>query len=226
MEPKKNDKISLKKKRPIFFEIGLLSALLIAYGAFELDMGDAELSGIKIEQKIEIEDEIEIPQTEQVKEIKVQKIEIIVPEKLTVRDDDADIDEEFDMDDMEFDDDDNIEISTDLPQEEEEEQLFDFYAVEKKPTFPGGNLLKWLAENTKFPEEALERGISGKVYVQFTISKTGSVTDVKVMRGVSPSLDNEALRVVKMMPKWEPAQQSGKTVPVRYMIPVFFLIQQ
>ena len=108
---------------------------------------------------------------------------------------------------------------------EEENKVFD--VVEEQPSFPGGQgaLMQWLSDNIKYPVIAAENGVQGRVIVQFVVSKTGSISDVKVVRGVDPSLDREAVRVVSQMPKWTPGRQNGTTVNVRYTLPVTFRLQ-
>ena len=93
--------------------------------------------------------------------------------------------------------------------------------VEEMPTF-NGNLNQWLAENMKYPSEAVKNKEQGHVVVQFIISEEGEVMEPKIIRSVSPSLDKEALRVVSSMPKWNPGKANGKPVAVRYMLPVSF----
>lgn len=97
-----------------------------------------------------------------------------------------------------------------------------FVVVETMPSFPGGNPQNWIAKNIKYPAIAVENGIQGKVYVQFVIEKDGSITDVKVIRGIDASLDNEALRVIKTMPNWNPGKQKGHPVRVTYTMPIAF----
>lgn len=113
------------------------------------------------------------------------------------------------------------------PKHEEavENKVFD--VVEQPPTFPGGMsaLMQYLASHIKYPAVAEENGIQGKVTVQFVVERDGSVSDVKVMRGVDPSLDKEAARVVSSMPKWIPGKQNGTTVRVKYFVPVVFRLQ-
>ena len=93
------------------------------------------------------------------------------------------------------------------------------------PQFPGGSVQKWIAKTVKYPMIAQENNIQGKVFVQFVIEKDGSVSDVKVARSVDPSLDKEAIRVVKAMPKWKPGKQRGKPVRVSYTVPINFQLQ-
>lgn len=99
-----------------------------------------------------------------------------------------------------------------------------FEQVEVKPEFPNGNegLGKFLSENIKYPKKALKNGVSGKVFVQFVIDKTGKVTNVVAVRGVEKSLDKEAVRVIKSMPKWKPGMKDGQPVKVKYTIPINF----
>lgn len=111
------------------------------------------------------------------------------------------------------------------PKHEEENKVFDI--VEQQPLFPGGPaaLMKYLSENTKYPVVAQENGVQGRVTVQFVVEKDGSISDVRVLRGVDPSLDKEAVRVVKSMPRWTPGKQNGITVRVNYRVPVLFRLQ-
>ena len=111
------------------------------------------------------------------------------------------------------------------PKHEEENKVFDI--VEQQPLFPGGPaaLMKYLSENTKYPVVAQENGVQGRVTVQFVVEKDGSISDVHVLRGVDPSLDKEAVRVVKSMPRWTPGKQNGINVRVNYRVPVLFRLQ-
>lgn len=111
------------------------------------------------------------------------------------------------------------------PKHEEENKVFD--VVEQMPSFPGGTsaLMAYLSSHVKYPAVAEENGIQGRVTVQFVVEKDGSVTDVKTMKSVDPSLDREAERVVKSMPKWIPGKQNGSAVRVKYFVPVVFRLQ-
>jgi periplasmic protein TonB len=99
-----------------------------------------------------------------------------------------------------------------------------YQVVEEMPSYPGGNesLLSFIAQNIKYPQTALENGISGKVIVQFVVYSNGSIGQIKVMRGIDESLDNEAIRVVKLLPKFTPGKHDGKAVNVYYVLPVKF----
>ena len=118
-------------------------------------------------------------------------------------------------------------IATPEPPKQEAEQNKVFDVVEQQPQFPGGMgaLNQWLGSNIKYPAMAAENGIEGRVIVQFVVERDGSVSGVHVVRGVDPSLDKEATRVVSAMPKWIPGKQNGSAVRVKYTVPVTFRLQ-
>ena len=111
------------------------------------------------------------------------------------------------------------------PKPEVATKVFD--VVEEMPSFPGGQgaLMSYLASNIKYPVVAQENGVQGRVIVSFVVERDGSISDVKVARSVDPSLDREAQRVVKSMPRWSPGKQNGSTVRVKYTVPVVFRLQ-
>jgi protein TonB len=102
-----------------------------------------------------------------------------------------------------------------------------FTVVEEQPTYPGGDeaRIKFLQDNMKYPEEAKELGVQGKVFVTFVVEVDGSITDVKVLRGIGSGCDDEAIRVVKSMPKWVPGKQRGVPVRVQFNLPINFKLQ-
>ncbi len=102
----------------------------------------------------------------------------------------------------------------------EDNKIFD--VVEQQPTFSEGNPAAWLSKHTVYPTEAVGSGIDGRVTVGFVVEKNGTISNVRVLRGVDPSLDKEAVRVVKSMPKWNPGMQNGEPVRVNYTVPVIF----
>jgi TonB family protein len=119
---------------------------------------------------------------------------------------------------------DNNTIEIDLNDKEEENKDVVYTYVEKMPVFPGGldALMLFIKTNIKYPKDAEENEISGKVYVQFIIDYNGKVISPTVVRSLHPSLDAEALRIIRMMPSWVPGQQNGKNVKVKFAIPVNF----
>ena len=116
-----------------------------------------------------------------------------------------------------------------IPEVEEEEvdEQEIFTVVEEMPSFPGGmgECMKFLSKNINYPSISQENGVQGRVIVQFVVNTDGSIVDPVVVRGVDPYLDKEALRVIKMMPKWSPGKQRNKPVRVKYTVPVMFRLQ-
>ncbi len=111
------------------------------------------------------------------------------------------------------------------PPKEEETKVFD--VVEVMPSFPGGQaaLMSYLSNNIKYPQIAMENGVQGRVVCTFVVERDGSITDIRVVRGVDPSLDKEAIRVLKSMPHWIPGKQNGSAVRVKFTVPVTFKLQ-
>lgn len=122
----------------------------------------------------------------------------------------------------------NEKVVDEVPPAVEETKVFD--VVEQMPRFPGDNgdgavLNGWLSKNLRYPPIAEENGIKGRVVCQFVVERDGSITDIKVVRSVDPSLDKEAVRVIKAMPKWIPGKQNGSSVRVKFTLPVTFTLQ-
>jgi len=132
-------------------------------------------------------------------------------------------DEELE-DDVEFDDLESDENPVD-DVIEDEGRIYEI--VEEEPEFPGGYpaMYKFLSNNIKYPPMAKHANVQGKVYVQFVVETDGSITDVKVLRGIGSGCDKEAVRVVKMMPKWKPGKQQGRNVRVSFKLPVKYKLQ-
>ena len=119
----------------------------------------------------------------------------------------------------------NEKVVDEVPPAVEETKVFD--VVEQMPSFKGGDaaLMEWLSKNIKYPVVAEENGIQGRVVATFVVERDGSITDVKIVKSVDPSLDKEAVRVLKSMPKWIPGKQNGQAVRVKYTVPVTFRLQ-
>ncbi|MGM9844817.1 MAG: energy transducer TonB [Muribaculaceae bacterium] len=111
---------------------------------------------------------------------------------------------------------------------EVEEKVYNIAMVEQKPEFPGGEaaMYKWLSDHINYPVAAAEEGVQGRVVVEFVVSKTGNVENVRVLRGRHPALDKEATRLVKSMPKWQPGRNNGQPVKVTYTLPITFKLQE
>lgn len=228
MELKKSPKADLESKKNVFFMVGLVVALGITLLAFEWTTKPSKADSLGSMNALDVEEEI-IPITRE------QEIKPPPPppppkvvEILNIVDDDVDIEDELHID-TEADDKTLITvapvISTKPEEEEEEAQVF--FIVEDMPEFPGGEmaLRTYIANAIKYPVIAQENGIQGKVYVTFVVGKDGSVSNASIARGVDPSLDKEALRVVNTLPKWKPGKQRGKPVNVSYTVPINFVLQ-
>ncbi len=216
MQSKKNPEVSLERKKGLFFQIGLVSALVIVFIAFEwksYEKVDYNLGQLNLD---DLEEEI-IPITQQ--EVKPPPPPPPPPEVIEIVEDEVEIEEELEIEDTESDEDMIIEI------EEEDDDEF-FMVVENMPEFPGGDLglMKYIQRNVKYPPIAKEYNITGKVYVSFIVDKSGAVTNVKIVRGVDKNLDAEALRVVKSLPKYKPGKQRGQPVRVMFTIPINFTL--
>jgi protein TonB len=219
MELKKNPEHDLEKKRGFFIQIGLAISLLIVLGAFEYrtyEKSSSSLGDITLEA--EWEEEIEAT----FREKKPPPPPPPPPEVIEIVENEEEI-EEVEIEATESDEDTEI-----VEEEEETDEVF--MIAEDMPMFKGctddqctqGEILKYIARNTKYPAIAKENNITGRVFVGFVVDKSGSVTNVKLLRGVDKYLDAEAIRVVKSMPKFSPGRQRGKPVKVQYNIPITF----
>jgi len=223
METKKTPKADLENKKRIFLQIGLAVALLGVLAAFEWRTYDRAIQDLGGLDMLIIEEE-DIPITRQ---------ETPPPPpppmstELVIVEDDVEIDEEFIVD---------VEatITTEvreftqvrIAQEEEISEEIIFIVVEEWPSFPGGEeaRLRFLSENIRYPQMAREAGIQGTVFLTFVVERDGSVTDVRVVRGIGGGADEEAIRVVRNMPRWTPGRQRGQPVRVQFNMPIRFVL--
>ena len=226
MEEKKSPKANLENKKLMFIQIGMIISLLIAWLAFEHKSYDKrEIDASLLNREVALDEEmVEITKQE---EQKPQPVE--VPKQTTqleiVQDDveteDININAEVEQNEV-------IEeyVAPEVVEEEVVEQEI-FQIVEEMPSFPGGEgkLLEYVAKNIKYPQIARETGIQGRVFVGFVVEPDGSVSNVKILRGIGGGCDEEAMRVIKSLPKWKPGKQRGKAVRVSYQIPVMFKLQ-
>ncbi len=226
MEIKKTEQASLENKKLTYLLLGFVFVLSLCYVALEWTEKEVTIHEI-IDEEFLVEEEVEIQQTSQETPpppppAPVQEIEV-----LNVVEDDVQTEHiEINTEESE----EAVVIEAPVEQVVEEEEVVEevFVVVEKMPEFPGGQaaLFKYLSENVKYPVIAQENGIQGRVICQFVVNKDGSIVDVEVVRsGGDASLDKEAIRVIKSMPKWHPGQQRGKAVRVKYTVPVNFKLQ-
>ena len=229
MDIKKSEKASLENKKLLFVEIGLVVSLAIVLAAFEWTSTETETSLLEDTTEVLIEEEIISTQMETPPPLPAAPKTPILSDQIDIVDDEIEIEDDMFMN-LEDDASLGVEIMDYVEVEEEvvEEEAIPFQLVEEKPSFQGGDanqFSKWVNSRLVYPEIAKENGVQGRVTLQFTVEKDGTVTKVKVLRGVDPSLDKEAVRVVSMSPKWKPGKQRDRAVPVTYTFPVIFQLR-
>ena len=229
MEIKKSEKANLENKKLLFVEIGLVISLAITLMAFEWTSKETNVATLEDNTQVVLEEEI-IPITQETPPPPPAAPKIpILSDQIDIVDDEIELDDDMFMN-LEDDASLGVEIMDYVEVEEEvvEEEAIPFQLVEEKPSFQGGDanqFSKWVNQRLVYPEIAKENGVQGRVTLQFTVEKDGSVTKVKVLRGVDPSLDKEAVRVVSQSPKWTPGKQRDRAVPVTYTFPVIFQLR-
>lgn len=224
MEPKKYSKSDLQEKSGLFFNIGLVVGLVLVISAFEWKfkesgaLADLGMVAASIDELLIIPPTIQPPPPPP----RLQH-----PQVIEIENDEL-IDEEIDFHlDIEATEETVIEdIVYVEPEKEETEEVVLF--PEQQATPVGGFQAYYAAigKNLKYPKAAERMGIEGKVFVQFVVDKDGSVTDVQVLKGIGGGCDEEAVRIIKEGPKWNPGKQRGRAVKVRMVIPVVFQLQR
>ncbi|WP_270543262.1 energy transducer TonB [Butyricimonas paravirosa] len=231
MEAKKTSRSDLENKRFIFREIGFIVALATVFFAFETKYYQEEAKEITFPvETSDIEEVLPVfvPQraSQPLPKISVKPLDFI-----EVVENEMDLENEMDV----VDDNENTKGSLtgkatewqngyDNMGEESGEGDVPFINVEKMPRF-NGNLNQWLRKNLRYPARCAEMGIGGKVFVEFVVEKDGSISSINVVRSADPDLSQEAIRVVKAMPKWIPGMQRDKAVRVRFTIPITFQLR-
>jgi len=222
MKRKKSKKADLEMRKSTFFQLGIVISLSLVLMAFEFVKSNGSTTSFNV-GTVETPDdiiliiptkpEVDIPLPKQSNSTNFETVN----DKISVED--IFITTEIDPDD---------EFPDYVPIEDKPEPVIAsdeiFVAVAEMPEFPGGEqkLMEFLRENIVYPKLAIEIGLSGKVTVGFVVEPDGSLSNIRVARGISPLLDNEAIRVVKMMPKWKPGKQRQKAVKVGYNLPIEF----
>ena len=229
MEVKKTPRANIETHKTTFFLMGMVVALSVLFVGFEWSSTISKLDETMIVQDVLAEEDIEITQRDPTPPPPPPPPEPEVPEIIEVTEEK--VEETIDLSSLEDDQSRaQAEIYTPPPppkpvEEEATEEIF--VVVEQQPEFPGGTsaLMKFLGDNIKYPVIAQENGIQGRVITNFVVERDGSISDVQVVRGQDPTLDKEAVRVIKTMPRWKPGQQRGKPVRVRFTLPVVFRLQ-
>ena len=227
METKKTPKANLESKRPTWLLVGYVTVLAFMFVAFEWTRDIRVDTSGRINENV-FEQDMEIPLTRP--ELTPSPPPQVTPinDVLTIIDDDATA-EETNFASLEETGEDVV--IKHIPVTVDEEVVVEddiFVVVEENPQFPNGGtagLLQYLGKNIKYPTIPQENGTQGRVTVQFVVNKDGSIVDVKVIRGVDPYLDKEAVRVISTMPKWIPGKQRGVPVRCKFTVPVTFKLQ-
>lgn len=226
MESKKTEKADLENKKAIFFQIGLVVVLGLTLLAFEWKTYDKKIVETGTRQAAEVMEEIVMqtqqntppppppPPQQQTTVLEIVENDKVIENEVNIN---AEADEKTVVEEYK---------APVVTEEKEVEEAEIFTVVEESPGFPGGDeaRIKFLQENIKYPTMARESGIQGTVYVTFVVEKGGNVTDVKILRGIGGGCDEEAIRVIKAMPKWNAGKQRGKPVRVQFNMPIKFTL--
>lgn len=229
MKQEANKKENFGKNTSVFFGMGLVVALSFLLVAFEwsTQTRKSDIYGYTREmpEVIELDLNVKVPEPPKPK---IEEPQLVTPDELIATDDKVESVE--------------IETTEDSPErkivinpvpeppggnrEKADETIFDF--VEISPRFEGGEsaLMKFLSESVRYPVVDIEQGVEGRVICTFIVEKDGSITDIKVLRGVSSSIDKEAVRVISGMPNWTPGYQNGNPVRVKFTLPIVFRLSK
>lgn len=227
MEIKKSRKADLEGGKGLSILMGIVVGLAVLFVGFEWGTQEKTIQKDEGIADIIAEEEIDITRQEETPPPPVEQ----VAEVLNVVEDDVEVENT----DLLSSEDNQAEAQTQtyVPpvvkvEEEEESSQQIFMVVEEMPEFPGGQaaLMSFIAKSIKYPVVAQENGIQGRVTCSFVVNKDGSIVDAEVIRGIDPSLDKEALRVINTMPKWKPGKQRGKPVRVKFTVPINFRLNQ
>lgn len=227
-EVKKSPKANLEKQKGMYILMGLVLGVSLIFFAFEWSTETSKLDENILIQDVLAEEEIEITRRDPTPPPPPPPPEPQAPEIIEV------VEEKVDT---------RIEVKTEDDQSQRQVQTYSpppppkptveketeeiFVVVEVQPEYKGGYaaMMKFLNDNIRYPVIAQENGIQGRVTCNFVVEKDGSITDVQVVRGVDPSLDREAVRVIQQMPRWSPGKQRDVAVRVRFTLPVVFRLQ-
>ena len=225
MEVKKSPKADLEGKKTTNLLIGAIMTLAILFIGFEWSERDKKVTTDSGIVDVEFEEEIiPITEQEQPQQAPPPPEAPKAEEVIEIMDNDSKVEEST----IQASDDTQAAVEVKYtPVEVEEEEVDEqqiFTIVEEQPEFPGGmaECYKWIGKNLNYPTISAENGVQGRVTVNFVVNADGSIVDVKVLRGVDPYLDKEAVRVVSKMPKWKPGKQRGKAVRCSFNLPVRF----
>jgi len=230
METKKSARASLENKRLLFTEVGFVVALGVLLFFLEASTAPSQMAVLADNTMFVDEDDIlaiQMPEPPKVPELPELPQ---ISDNLDIVEDDIKLDDVFVN--LTEENGQTFAIPTykepEIVEEEEEEEVLPVMVVEVRPTFNGGEaneFSKWVNSRLVYPEPAKEMGLQGRVTLQFTIGTDGRVSDVRVLKGADPILDQEAVRVVSSSPRWSPGKQRDRAVKVSYTFPVIFRLR-
>ncbi|MCH5306394.1 MAG: energy transducer TonB [Rikenella sp.] len=233
MELKKSPKADLENKRSYFLEIGIIVALAACIALFSWSQKERKIE-IPVEELVVVETEMtEVTVQEDKRPPAPMKTQaVVLSDLLNVVQNDAKIEQTMNLLDLDVTNDLAVDVGkfggTYTGGEEEVEEEDIVIVAEKMPSFMGGDVnafSRWCSQHIKYPPMAVDNGSQGKVTVQFVVERDGSVSRVTVLRGVDRYLDEEAIRVVKSSPKWQPGENRGKPVRVYVNVPIVFALE-
>ena len=221
MEPKKNQSYDLERKRNFHLAIGFIISLALVTVAFEWR---TRVEPIVLPPAGDFHETVLPPIPATVQE--PPKPKLVQPEIIPVPDDEEITDDVDIILDVQLSDDALEDLLTDVPPPDDEPEDILIFA-ETQPSFPGGidAFYAYLGKNLDYPRQAKRQGVSGKVFVEFVVDKDGSLSNIRVAKGIGVGCDEEALRVIKNSPQWNPGKQRGKAVRVRMVVPIIFRLQ-
>ena len=227
MEPKKSHRANLEKRKTANFVVGLIISLSLVLISFEWTNSNAGLPDLNRSPEIPfINEMMEITRRDEVKSPPRQELPAIV-ETIQLVNDNIELEEIDFIGEVTRDTWVDFKIYTN-PEPEVVQDEVERYFVEIMPTFNGGDpgveFNRYILSKMHYPENAAQNGIQGRVYIKFVVNSKGELEKAEIYRGVHPDLDNEALRVIKTSPLWEPGIQSGRKVSVTYIFPINFLL--
>lgn len=219
---KKHWSVDINKYKGVIVNIGIIVSLALMLVAFEYpDYEEASLVVLD-SGPIQIEEQIEIPQTQQ-KPPPPPKIQL--PTIVEVPDEEE-IEDEIEVElDVEIDQETVIEEVVEVEEEKEEEDVDQIFTIVEETAAPTGGMTafyEYIKDNLEYPRQARRMGVQGKVFLEFIVDKDGSITDVKVVRGIGAGCDEEAIRILQNSPKWKPAKQRGRPVRQKMTFPINF----
>jgi protein TonB len=221
MDVKKAPRCDLENKRSVFLQIGLIVPLALSLIAFEwssaVEAGGLDFYGTEVDVPVEI-----IPITIRNEEVKPSMPRSV--DFLLIEDNYTELEVTLDLETSDLESGTNWDWTAIEGPAEERDEIH--ILADEMPEFPGGEkaLFQYLSSSIRYPKDALRNDVEGRVYVEFVVDRYGKITRVNVKRGMHPSLDQEALRVIEGMPDWKPGVKDGKFVSVLYTVPINFQI--